>query len=91
MQWRIVYDFGGQKETCKYLMLADQLSGNTCYIIILITMKLKYGNELTWHYPFQLSFNLWDFSWLLIDYFSYSVCYFWLYSFQSLLLKTATN
>lgn len=45
MQQRIVYDFGEQKETCKYLMLADQLSGNTCYIIILITMKLKYGNE----------------------------------------------
>ena len=34
-----------KKKPCKYLMLADQLSGNTCYIIILITMKLKYGNE----------------------------------------------
>lgn len=34
-----------KKNPCKYLMLADQLSGNTCYIIILITKKLKYGNE----------------------------------------------
>lgn len=41
----MVYDFREQKETCKYLVLADQLSGNTGYIIILITMKLKYGNE----------------------------------------------